>query len=67
MIVSSTVWEVTGRAERYAAMAMLQQLPGTGRVTVGGDKGFDTADFVRECRNMCITPHVSQYLARQRH
>jgi transposase len=65
LIVSSTVWEATGTAERDAAMAMLQRVPGTGRVTVGGDKGFDTADFVRECRNMCITPHVAQNLARR--
>ena len=54
-----------GTAERDAAMAMLQQVPGTGRVTVGGDKGFDTAEFVRECRNMCVTPHVAQNLARR--
>ena len=65
LIVSSLVWEATGTAERYAAMAMLQQVPGTGRVTVGGDKGFDTAEFVRECRNMCITPHVAQNLGRR--
>ena len=65
LIVSSLVWEATGTAERDAAMAMLQQVPGTARVTVGGDKGFDTADFVRECRNMCITPHVAQNLARR--
>ena len=66
LIVSSMVWEATGTAERLAAMAMLQQIPGTGRVTVGGDKGFDTAEFVRECRNMCVTPHVAQNLARRR-
>ena len=65
LIVSSLVWEATGTAERDAAMAMLQQVPGTGRVTVGGDKGFDTAEFVRECRNMCVTPHVAQNLARR--
>jgi transposase len=65
LIVSSMVWEATGTAERYAAMAMLQRVPGTGRVTVGGDKGFDTADFVRECRNMCITPHAAHNLARR--
>src|SRR6202790_3312073 len=64
LIVSSTVWEAAGTAERLAAMALLQQVPGTGRVTVGGDKGFDTAEFVRECRNMCVTPHVRQNLAR---
>jgi transposase len=65
LIVSSMVWEATGTAERDAAMAMLQQIPGTGRVTVGGDKGFDTAEFVRECRNMRVTPQVTQNLARR--
>jgi transposase len=65
LIVSSLVWEATGTAERLAAMAMLQQVSGTGRVTVGGDKGFDTAEFVRECRNMWVTPHVAQNLERR--
>ena len=65
LIVSSTVWEATGTAERLAAMAMLEQIAGTARVTVGGDKGFDTAEFVRECRNMCVTPHVAQNLGRR--
>ena len=65
LIVSSLVWEATGTAERDAAMAMLQDVPGTGRVTVGGDKGFDTAEFVCECRNMRVTPHVAQNLARR--
>ena len=65
LIVDSRVWEATGTAERYAALEMLQELPGSGRVTVGGDKGFDTADFVRECRNMWVTPHVAQNLGRR--
>jgi hypothetical protein len=64
LIVDSRVWEATGTAERYAALEMLQELPGSGRVTVGGDKGFDTADFVRECRNW-VTPHVAQNLGRR--
>jgi hypothetical protein len=34
-------------------------------VTVGGDKGFDTPDFVRECRNIWVTPHVAQNLGRR--
>ncbi|MGB2666953.1 MAG: IS5 family transposase, partial [Candidatus Acidiferrum sp.] len=65
LIVASLVWEATGRAERDAAMAMLQDVPGSERVTVGGDKGFDTAEFVRECRNLRVTPHVAQNLARR--
>ena len=44
---------------------MLQDVPGSERVTVGGDKGFDTAMFVRECRNMHVTPHVAQNLTRR--
>jgi transposase len=65
LIVSSLVWEATGTAERDAAMAMLQDVPRSERVTVGGDKGFDTAEFVRECRNMRVTPHVAQNLERR--
>jgi transposase len=65
LIVDSRVWEATGIAERYAALEMLQEVPGIERVTVGGDKGFDTADFVRECRNLGMTPHVAQNLGRR--
>jgi len=65
LIVSGRVWEATGFAERYAALEMVEKIPGIGRVTVGGDKGFDTADFVRECRNLHMTPHVAQNLGRR--
>jgi hypothetical protein len=65
LIVDSRVWEATGIAERYAALEMLQEVPGIGLVTVGGDKGFDTAEFVRECRNLHMTPHVAQNLGRR--
>ena len=65
LIVDSRVWEATGIAERYAALEMLQDVPGTERVTVGGDKGFDTADFVSECRNLHMTPQVAQNLRRR--
>jgi IS5 family transposase len=33
---------------------------------VGGEKGYDTADFVAECRNLKLTPHVAQNLERPR-
>jgi hypothetical protein len=65
LIVDSRVWEATGTAERHAALDMLQEIPGVGRVTVGGDKGFDTTEFVRECRHLGVTPHVAQNLARR--
>jgi transposase len=65
LIVQSRVWEATGVAERYAALQMLQEIPGDRQVTVGGDKGFDTAEFVRECRHLQVTPHVAQNLGRR--
>ncbi len=60
LIVNTEVFEANGTAERDAALVMLEQIPGTRQVTVGGDKGYDTADFVAECRNMKVTPHVAQ-------
>ena len=51
LIVNAEVLEANGRAERDAALVMLEQVPGDGRITVAGDKGFDTAEFVAECRS----------------
>jgi transposase len=64
LIVNAELLEANGRAERDAALLMLEQVPGNGRVTVGGDKGFDTAEFVAECRHMNVTPHVAQNTGR---
>jgi transposase len=64
LIVDAEVFQANGTAERDAALAMLEQIPGTKPVTVGGDKGFDTRDFVKECRNLRVTPHVAQNQAR---
>jgi transposase len=64
LIVNAELLEANGRAERDAALLMLEQVPGDGRVTVGGDKGFDTSEFVAECRHMNVTPHVAQNTGR---
>jgi transposase len=64
LIVNAELLEANGRAERDAALLMLEQFPGDGRITVGGDKGFDTAEFVAECRHMNVTPHVAQNTGR---
>jgi len=60
LIVAAEVFQANGTAERDAALVMLENLPGTQPVTVGGDKGFDTQGFVAECRNINVTPHVAQ-------
>jgi transposase len=60
LIVNTEVFEANGTAERDAGLVMLEQIPGTSRVTVGADKAYDTAAFVAECRHMQVTPHVAQ-------
>ncbi len=60
LIVNVEVFPANGLAERAAAMAMLEKIPGDQRVTVGADKGYDTRDFVAECRHLHVTPQVAQ-------
>jgi hypothetical protein len=49
LIVDAEVFEANGTAERDEALLMLEQIPGTKPVSVGGDKGFDT---FRVCRGV---------------
>ena len=60
LVVDVQITQATGTAERDTALDMLQGVPGSRRITVGADKRYDTKDFVRECRDMDITPHVAQ-------
>src|SRR6516165_11064074 len=60
LVVNTETLQANGTAERDAALLMLEQILGTDRVTVGADKGYDTKDFVAECRHLNITPHVAQ-------
>jgi transposase len=64
LIVNAELLQANGTAERDAGLIMLEQIPGTRHVTVGADKGYDTRDFVAECRQMQVTPHVAQNLKR---
>lgn len=49
-----------GRAEREAALEMVRPLtkPGS-RITLGGDKGYNTRGFVEDLRKIGVTPHVA--------
>ncbi len=60
LVVDVTVTQATGTAEREAALDMLKQVPGACRITVGADKNYDTHDFVTQCREMNVTPHVAR-------
>ena len=65
LIVTTELFQANGTAERDAALVMLEQIPGEHRVTVGADKAYDTKDFVAECRNLQVTPHVAQNTKRR--
>ncbi|MAS43813.1 MAG: IS5/IS1182 family transposase [Rhodobacteraceae bacterium] len=61
LVVDAELTRATGTAERVAAVAMLEGVArGTGRITVGADKGYDAAEFVMEARELGVTPHVAQ-------
>jgi transposase len=68
LVMKVLVTQATGTAEREAALQMVARLKGRRRrrLTLGGDKGYDTADFVRDCRQLGVTPHVAQNTTRQR-
>jgi transposase len=60
LVVDVRLTPATGTAEWDAALDMLAQVPGSRRITLGADKGYDTKDFVASCRGMTVTPHVAR-------
>ncbi|MEJ2740019.1 MAG: IS5 family transposase [Dehalococcoidia bacterium] len=60
LIVDAAMTQATGTAERETALKLLRQRRRAKRITVGGDKNYDTKDFVTSCRSMKITPHVAR-------
>jgi len=61
LIVDTRLTRVSGHAERLAALDMIQGLAdGPRAITLGGDKGYDAADFVEELRTINVRPHVAQ-------
>lgn len=60
LAVVGQVSQANSTAEREIGIEMLKTVAGSRRVTVGGDKNFDTREFVRLSREMAVTPHVAQ-------
>jgi len=65
LLVKMCVTQATGTAERDAALRMIQPRAGTQRITVGGDKNYDTREWVRKLRKIGVTPHVAQNTERR--
>ena len=65
-LVDARLTRVSGHAERLAALDMIE--PRADRpeaIPLGGDKGFDAADFVMELREINVTPHIARNTARR--
>jgi hypothetical protein len=62
LIVQADRTRADGHAERRAALAMIHaHSPGSTRqLTLGADRGYGSADFVRDRRQACVTPHVAR-------
>ena len=61
LIVDAQLTRVSGHAERLAALDMVQHVADRPcPVTLGGDRGYDAADFVEELRGINVRPHVAQ-------
>ena len=66
LFIDGRVSEANGTAERDTAQAMVRDVPGRHRITVGGDKNFDTAGFVAALQELNATPHVAQNTSNRR-
>jgi transposase len=61
LVVNTRLTTATGTAEREAALALVDTRPTTRRITLGGDKNYDTHQFVQDLRALQVTPHVAQH------
>jgi hypothetical protein len=61
LIVGAVATRASGHAERLAARHLIESYADRPqKVTLGGDKGFDTQDFLAELREINVTAHVAQ-------
>ena len=66
LAVATRVTQASGTAEWEAAQQMVRPLARGRRLTLGGDKAFDTRDFVERLRARGVTPHVAQNTTHRR-
>ena len=67
LIVGAVTTRASRHAERLAAVALVTPHADRARaITLGGDKGFDTQDFVADLREINVTPHVARNDTRRR-
>ncbi|MBM4415958.1 MAG: IS5 family transposase [Chloroflexi bacterium] len=66
LVVDVELTQATGRAEREAALRMLDRQRCWGGTTLGADRGYDSWDFVGALCARGVTAHVAQHTHRRR-
>jgi transposase len=66
LFVDTRLTRASGRAERLAALDMIEaRADRPCPITLGGDRGYDAADFVMELREINTTPHIARNTSRR--
>jgi hypothetical protein len=66
LVVDTRLTLASGTADRDAAIEMMAHKPVGRRVTLGGDRGYDTRGFVEGLRRLRVTPHVAENTTNRR-
>jgi transposase len=66
LMIGGVATRASGDAEPLAAIELVRGVAGRRRITLGADKAYDTANFVMECREAGVTPHVAQAITATR-
>ena len=62
LAVAACVTQSSARAEREAALAMLERVSdGRRRITLGADRGYQEREFLQRLRIQQVVPHVAEY------
>jgi transposase len=67
LAVNTRLTEANPQAEWDAALEMASRIPNRRRVTLGGDKAYDTRHFVGTLRDIDISPHRREECELQQH
>lgn len=60
LVVETLLTQATGTAEREASLEMIEKIKVPSRkITMGGDKNYDVADYTEELRKKNVTSHTA--------
>lgn len=60
LVVKACLTEANGFAEREVAVKFAGEISKRRRVTMGGDKAYDTKGLIAQLRQLNVTPHVAE-------